>query len=145
MSKYLRTVEDKAIPKEDIGKVYDLVAKAVAETDIEGKTTDKIFGEIYTRFRAEVSIWERHPRLRKLFLCRLKHLNFTKAGKQLNEIINELCQEKMKRDTSVEDLELCAVIMRNCLSDAKGISDESARVMSTLEQISDDLNGENYV
>lgn len=147
MSKYLRTVpsKEKTISTEDINIVYNLVEKAVADTDTRGKTTDEIFGEVYTRFRTEISIWERHSRLKKLFLCKLRYLNFTKAGEQLNDIINELCLKKMKEDSSIENLELCAIIMHNCLSEAKGISDESANVMSTLEKIGNDLNGVSYV
>ncbi|KKL98447.1 hypothetical protein LCGC14_1824310 [marine sediment metagenome] len=139
------TDKDRTIPKEYAGVVYNFVEKAVAETDTKGKTTDEVFGEIYTRFRTEVSVWERHPKLKELFLCRLKYLDCTEAGKELNKIINKMCQEKIKKDTYIENLELCAVVMRDCLSDAKRISDESAKVISTLEKIGDDLNGESYV
>jgi hypothetical protein len=133
------------ITKEDFSMVYGLIEKAVDRTNLEGKTTDEIFGEIYTKFRTEVAVWERYRSLKKFFVCRLKDLNCTEAGKQLSEIINELCQEKIKRNAAIESLELCTIIMHDCLSDANVISDESAKVMSTLEKIGNDLNGESYV
>lgn len=130
------------IKPEDIGTVYNLIEQAVEATDFEGKSTDEIFGEIYTRFRTEISLYGgRHDTLR--FLRHgLKTLDRASAGKELNAIINELYNDKLNRTNSLEDLELMTVIMHDCLEDAKNIDKQSNEVMLTLKQISEDLDGE---
>ena len=130
------------IPGDQISKVYSLVERAIQNTDIDGKTTNEIFGEIYTKFRTEaVPYGAAGDPLRKFFAGRLKALNGTPAGDKLNEIINELYNEHVKNKDSLLDLELCTIIMNDCVQDAKAIGIESEKVINSLEQIDYDLCG----
>lgn len=133
------------IPSSQLTKIYGIIEQAIQNTDPDGKTTDQIFGEIFTRFRSDISIYGAHETLKPLFSGRLKHLNGTAVGNELNEIICELYAEHVANEESIMDLELCAIIMDDCLLDAKDVTRESTKVLTTLDQISDDLNGENNV
>lgn len=135
------------IPEDQLSSVYILVEKAIQETKPDGKTTDQIFGEIYTKFRTSVGYFNAgtFESLKPLFRGQLKLLNGTAVGNELNEIICELYAEHVANEESIMDLELCAIIMDDCLLDAKDVTRESAKVLTTLDQISDDLNGENNV
>lgn len=139
---YLKDMPDK-IPDQYLDIVYEMVQEAIDNTDPIGKTTDQIFGEIFTRIRTEFSVYNRHPEIKKIFPHRLKYLGQTGSGKQLNSIINELYENK--NNDIVKNLELCTIMMNNCVSNAKDVNNASESIFSTLEQIDEDLHGEVYV
>lgn len=140
MSKRLRTIRG-AIPKEHLETIYKLVRQAIDETNPCGKSADEIFGEIYTRFRASVMMYGQHDDLKRFFAGRIKTLNGSEAGDQINQIINELYAPKKQNEHSIINLELCTAIMQNCLKEAKDIDTQSQRVMSSLSEIDHTLNG----
>lgn len=129
-----------AIPKEHLGTIYKLVRQAIDETNPCGKSTDEIFGEIYTRLRTSVMMYG-HDDLKRLFAGRIKKLNGSEVGDQINQIINELYAPKKQNEHSIINLELCTAIMQSCLKEARDIDTQSQRVMSRLSEIDHTLNG----
>jgi hypothetical protein len=136
MSRRYYNIKD-VIHQKDIGTVYSIIEHILSEMSLDGKSTNEIFGEIYTRFRTEISIYERHNSLR--FLQKgLRSLNGTAAGGQLNKIINDVYKSKVN-DITFDNLEYRSAIMQSCILDAKNLCEESVKVKSTLKQIEQNL------
>jgi len=130
---------------EQVSVVYRLIENAVLATDPSGKSTDEVFGEIFTRFRTDIALYGQHESMKRLFCTRLKALNGTDIGDQLNDIINEIYQEKVINQNTFLDLELCTTVMDDCLREAKEVGKESVEVMSNLNKIDEQLDGGNNV
>jgi hypothetical protein len=119
----------------EIETLYDIVSAAVKTTDFKNKSTDEIFGEIFTRFRSEIAIYGRHDNFR-VFQRRLKDLDTsTEYAKILNSIINELYLDKFSKECGVDDVELSAIAMESCLSELKDVNNESKLVATNLDKI----------
>lgn len=138
----LKGSKNKKLSSDDLATVYSLVEDAVNATDLSGKSTDEIFGEIYTRFRTEAKYSNRYPELNLICKGKLKNLDWTEAGKQMGDIIKELYVERVANDPCMLDLELCHIIAQSCVSDAKQVIEQSETVISNLEKIDQKLNGE---
>lgn len=132
------------LPPEKLDLICNIVEIAVDRTDFDGKSTSEIFGEIYTRFRNEISIYGSQYKEIANLKRGLKVLNFRGgAGEEFSLIIDKIYRAKLKDRNSIkfEDLELSSIIMNNCLLDIKKISEEAESVVLNLNKISDDLNG----
>jgi len=145
MSRRKRVDPKQILTSDEASTVYKMVEDAIKATDPSGKSTDEVFGEIFTRFRTDVAIYGAHESLKKLFCARLKSLNGTEAGRALNEMINEIYQEQVENEDTFLDLELCTTVMDDCLQEAKQVSKQSEAVMSNLKQIDEQLDGGKHV
>jgi len=141
MSRLRMATHDRLLTPEENNTVYKMIEAAVDATDTSGKSTDQIYGEIFTRFRTDVAIYGAHESLKQLFCLRLKSLNGTQAGKILNDMINETYQKKAENDETFLDLEICTTVIEDCLLEAKQVSEQSEKVISNLKQIDKQLDG----
>ena len=119
---------DRELTHKENSFICKLIKSAIDATDSTGKTTNQIFGEIYTRFRADISMQNEHSILKKLFRSRLKALNGTEVGDAFNDIVNEIYQNKNKNQEAFLDLELCTVVAESCLNDAKLINEKARNI-----------------
>lgn len=131
-----------AISGEHLDVVYKYVEDAVENTNTDGKSTDEIFGEIFTRFRTEVALYGRDAKLQQLFRTKLKRLDWTSVGQQLNDIINELYLDRLEDTIDISGLKLSECIVQDCVEEAKTINTQAGTAVSELEKIHQELNGE---
>jgi len=143
--KHLRTRDDLdqfALTESHWNKIQCFAEQAVSVVNITDKTTNQIFGELYTRVRTLCS-FSQDPELMCFVRGRIKNLNYTDIGKRLNLIIREAYYNKYDNNTTTE-LELCMIFMRNCIEEAKTINKESETILSNFSKLDEDLRGENY-
>lgn len=146
MGRRRQVIRNTPLSGEEIETLYDIVSQAVRATDFRDKSTDQIFGEIFTRFRTEIGIYGRHDNL-KIFCCDLKGLNsYSSYAKILNSIIEELYLEKLETsEYNIDDIELSAIAMESCLSDVKLFNEASSIVVSNLDKINKEYLEESNV
>ena len=133
---------------DQLRKFYKIVEQAVEQTDFDGKTTDQIFGEIYTRVRTEVAFCKNPETAKafKVFTSSLKDLNRRHGNdyetKTLNNAINHFYERKLEKYLDTSNLEIFQCAMESCLREAEGINRVSDVVVNKLIGIHNQLQGD---
>lgn len=144
-AKLLSQLRESELTTDEASEIKSFVGKIVNQISTDNKTSNEIFGEIYTKLRSEVLTTDRHPELLSKFPQQLRILGCCQSGIQINKIINQVYEQRTKSEIDLTDLEICLLAMNENLDSIKKINNRSGTVVTNLNRIDNDLNGEKNV
>lgn len=146
----LRTLGKDDITPQDVQEFCSQLRDAIESTNLDGKTDNEIFGEIYTRTRTNIWYTMRDDcYIKQLFLTNMKitvHNMPTKVQSIVNYVMNQVLRDELPKD-DWGDAQLAVASMNRLtkqMTDAAGLSESLSNqlmeINKTLKENMEEVN-----
>ena len=117
----------------------DLLKNNIQNVDFSNKNNREIFGELYTRLRAEVAyrrFFSPYDEFYKCFSFPIYKIKRTRAGEIINEVINSVYEQYIQpKRINMFALESCVVSADLCLDSVDKVVAQAKEVADAISKI----------